>query len=136
MRKKGRKNKKYSAEFKLSVILDMREHSLSYSETIRKYCLGNTGGALQMVQRWERIYLEEGEAGLFVERHGRSNPMEGKKRGRPRKEPLDKAIENDLIAENQRLRERNEWLEMECEYLKKLDALVRAKEQKNGKRPK
>jgi hypothetical protein len=89
-----------------------------------------------MVQRWERIYLEEGEAGLFVERHGRSNPMEGKKRGRPRKEPLDKAIENDLIAENQRLRERNEWLEMECEYLKKLDALVRAKEQKNGKRPK
>lgn len=30
-------NTKYSPEFKLSVILDMREHHLGYRETARKY---------------------------------------------------------------------------------------------------
>ena len=49
---------------------------------------------------------------------------------------MDKEIENDLIAENQRLKERLEYLEMENEYLKKLDALVRAEEQQNGKKHK
>jgi len=38
-----------------------------------------------------------------------------------------KYLEEDLIAENQRLR-------MELEYLKKLSALVLAEEQKNGKK--
>ena len=66
----------------------------------------------------------------MTERRGR------KSTGRPRKKPLDKCIENDLIAENQRLKERLEYLEMENEYLKKLDALVRAEEQRNGKKRK
>ena len=66
----------------------------------------------------------------MIERRGR------KSKGRPRKKPLDKEIENDLIAENQRLRERLEYVEAENEYLKKLDALVRAEEQKSGKKRK
>ena len=37
MAKKGQKQKKYSAEFKIGVIMDMREHRLSYHETVRKY---------------------------------------------------------------------------------------------------
>ena len=45
--------------------------------------------------------------------------------GRPPK--LDKKVEEDLIAENQRLR-------MEIEYLKKLDALVRKREQNEAKK--
>ena len=112
--------------------MDMRENHLSYSQTVRKYELGNlqSGGARYMLHRWERIYLEEGAAGLMTERRGR------KSTGRPRKKPLDKCIENDLIAENQRLKERLEYLEMENEYLKKLDALVRAEEQRNGKKRK
>ena len=128
MRKKGTKNKNYSAEFKISVIMDMRENHLSYHEAVRKFGLGNpkVGGTRQMIKRWERIYLEEGAAGLMTERRGR------KSTGRPRKKPLNKEIENDLIAENQRLKERNQYLEAELEYLKKLDALVRAEEQKNG----
>ncbi len=129
MAKKGQKQKKYSAEFKIGVIMDMREHRLSYHETVRKYELGNDkqGGARLMVQRWERIFLEEGAEGLMKERRGRSITTEGKKRGRPPK--LDKQVEEDLIAENQRLR-------MEIEYLKKLSALVLAEEQKNGKKQK
>ena len=125
MSKKGRKNKRYTPEFKIRVIMDMREHRLNYHETVRKYELGNdqTGGARSMVQRWERIFLEEGAEGLMKERRGKNNTSG--KRGRPPK--LDPKVEKDLIAENQRLR-------MEIEYLKKLSALVLAEEQKNGKK--
>ena len=129
MRKKGVKNKVYSAEFKISVIMDMREHHLSYHETVRKYEIGNdkTGGARQMLQRWERIYLEEGAEGLMKERRGIACRASGTRKGRPPK--LDKKVEEDLIAENQRLR-------MEIEYLKKLSALVLAEERENGKKQK
>ena len=127
MAKKGQIFKKHSAEFKISVILDMREHRLGYRETARKYKLTVTSeaSAATMVQRWERIYLEEGAEGLMKERRGKNNI--NNKRGRPPK--LDKKIEEDLIAENQRLR-------MEIEYLKKLDALVQKREQEEGKKRK
>ena len=129
MGKTGRKNKVYSAEFKIGVIMDMREHHLSYHEAVRKYELGNdqTGGARLMLQRWERIYLEEGAEGLMKERRGRACSAGGTRKGRSPK--LDKKVEEDLIAENQRLR-------MEIEYLKKLSALVLAEERKNGKKQK
>ena len=132
MSKGKRFQTKYSPEFKLSVIMDMRENHLSYRETARKYGLvkNSMGGAMETLHRWERIYLEEGAAGLMEERRGR------KSTGRPRKQPLDKSVEEDLIAENQRLRERNEYLEAELAYLKKLDALVREREQRSGKKPK
>ena len=123
MKKTGRKNKVYSAGFKISVIMDMRENCLSHRETVRKYW--NTqnrteeGKYLHTLRNWERIYLKEGAEGLMKERRGRGS------KGRPPK--LDKKIEEDLIAENQRLR-------MEIEYLKKLSALVLAEERKNGKR--
>ena len=74
---------------------------------------------MHTLKKWERIYLEEGAEGLMKERRGRGS------KGRPPK--LDKNTEEDLIAENQRLR-------MENEYLKKLSALVLAEERKNGKR--
>ena len=66
----------------------------------------------------------------MTERRGRKSTSS------PRKQSLDKSVEEDLIAENQRLRERNEYLEAELEYLKKLDALVREREQRSGKKPK
>ena len=126
MRKKGTKNKIYSPEFKISVILDMRENHLSYKETVRRYDLGkvDSGGARQMLQRWERKYLEEGIEGLEKDNRGRST-ANGKKRGRPPK--LDKQVEEDLIAENQRLR-------MENEYLKKLNALVQERVERERKK--
>ena len=126
---KKRINKKYSAEFKISVIMDMRENHLSYRETARKYNIGsNESQGKDRLRGWERIYLEEGAAGLMTERRGR------KSMGRPRKKPLDKEIENDLIAENQRLKERNQYLEAELECIKKLSALVIAEEQEKSKK--
>ena len=127
MAKKGTIHRKYSTEFKISVIMDMREHRLSYHETVRKYELGNdkTGGARNMLQRWERIFLEEGAEGLMKERRGRACSAGGTRKGRPPK--LDKKVEEDLIAENQRLK-------MEIEYLKKLDALVQKRLQEERKK--
>ena len=124
----SRKNKKYSPEFKISVILDMREHHLGYKETVRKYwdiSKGQEDNYKNIVKRWERIFIEEGAEGLMKERRGRACKASGSNKGHPPK--LDRKVEEDLIAENQRLR-------MEIEYLKKLSALVLAEEQKNGKK--
>ena len=122
------KQKKYSSEFKLRVIMDMREHHLGYRETVRKYWdirQGQEENYKNIVKRWERIFLEEGAEGLMKKRRGRACKASGSNKGRPPK--LDRKVEEDLIAENQRLR-------MEIEYLKKLSALVLAEEQKNGKK--
>ena len=128
MGKKGQIYKAYTPEFKISVIMDMREHHLSYGETVRKYLQGvSPTSAIGTIQRWERIFLEEGAEGLMKERRGRACAASGTRKGRPPK--LDKKVEEDLIAENQRLR-------MEIEYLKKLSALVLAEERKSGKRQK
>ena len=121
MAKKGQEYKNYSAEYKLNVIMDMREHRLGYVETARKYDIPN----YRVIQRWERIFLEEGAVGLMKERRGKACAASGARKGRPPK--LDPKVEEDLIAENQRLR-------MEIEYLKKLDALVREREERENTR--
>ena len=127
MAKKGQKQKRYSAEYKLSVIMDMRDNHLGYRETARKHkmTIKSESAAADMIQRWERIYLEEGAEGLMKERRGRACKESGTRKGRPPK--LDKQVEEDLIAENQRLR-------MEIEYLKKLDALVQKRLQEEKKK--
>ena len=130
MKERKRTNKKYSPEFKISVILDMREHHLGYCETVRKHFNIEDGKEVNYyhrVQRWERIYLEEGEAGFYIERRGRATKMDNPKIGRPRKKQLDKQVEEDLIAENQRLK-------MENECLKKLNALVQERIERERKK--
>ena len=127
MTKNGQIFRKYSPEFKLSVIMDMREHHLGYRETARKYNLTiqSEASAANTIRRWERIFLEEGAEGLMKERRGRASAASGTRKGRPPK--LDKKVEEDLIAENQRLR-------MEIEYLKKLAALVQERIQRENKK--
>ena len=102
---KGVPNKRYTPEFKQLVIETMHQERLSYKETARQFEVGDD----KRVAAWERIYLAEGAEGLAVERRGRGS------KGRPLK--LDKQIEEDLIAEVQRLRAENA-------YLKNLQALV------------
>ena len=124
----SKKQRNYSPEFKIRVIMDMRDNHLSYMETVRKYWKINKNdkskgkGYIRRLHLWERIFLEEGAEGLKKEHRGKAS---GINKGRPPK--LDKKVEEDLIAENQRLR-------MEIEYIKKLSALVLVDEQKNGKR--
>ena len=108
---KGIPNKRYTPEFKQLVVETMREEHLSVREAMRRFEINNHG----IIERWERIYLEEGAEGLAIERRGR------KRGGQLTK--LPKAAEEDLIAENQRLRAENE-------YLKNLQALVLEEERR------
>ena len=118
---KGIPNKRYTGEFKQMVIEDMIKNKYSYRETARKYEISDK----HIAQKWERIYLEEGAEGLYIERRGRTISKEGKPKGRPPK--LEKSKEEDLIAEVQRLR-------IENEYLKKLNALVQSERQPPNKK--
>ena len=93
----------------------MLEEKLSYSETARRFEVNDH----HRVQAWERIYLTEGPEGFAIERRGRGS------KGRPPKE-LPKQVEEDLLAEVQRLR-------AEVDYLKNLQALVLEDERRRRK---
>lgn len=96
----------YDGDFKLSVITFMHENHLSLSETAAKFGIGNEC----TISKWERIYYEEGKSGLYRENRG-------KMKNKPKKPKLKPQVEEDLIAEVQRLRAENA-------YLKKLKTLV------------
>ena len=115
------KNQKssYSGDFKLNVVEYMHENHLSCQEAAVHFNLAGD----YVVSKWERIYYEEGPQGLYIERRGRSKNMSSK----PKKKKLNKKVEEDLIAENQRLR-------MENEYLKKLNALVQERIKRENKK--
>ena len=93
------------------VIETMLEEKLSYCETARRFEVSCD----KRIKSWERIYLTEGPEGLAVERRGRGN-----KSGSGQ---LPKEVEEDLLAEVQRLRAENA-------YLKNLQALVLEEERR------
>ena len=117
---RGIPNARYTGAFKQQVVEDMRNNKLSQNQAALKYEVPRSA-----LQRWERIYLEEGARGLYEERRGRANTVSGVQKGRPAK--LPKQVEEDLIAENQRLRAEND-------YLKNLHALVSERAQREKKR--
>ena len=97
------------------VIETMHREKLGYREAARKFEVGDH----TRVAAWERIYLTEGSEGLAVERRGRGST------GRPKEFP--KKVEEDLLAEVQRLRAENA-------YLKNLQALVLEEERRQHKK--
>ena len=111
-------NSSYSGDFKQNVVEYMHNNHLSATETAVHFRIQTP-----VVLKWERIYYEEGPQVLYQERRGRKINMNSK----PRKKKLSKEIEEDLIAENQRLR-------MENEYLKKLNALVQERIKRENKK--
>ena len=112
---KGIPNKRYTPEFKQMVVETMREEHLSVREAMRRFGINDH----KIIERWERIYLEEGAEGLAIERRGRRST------GRPKK--LPSKVEEDLLAEVQRLRAANE-------YLKNLQALVLEEERRQRRK--
>ena len=120
-----RTNKKYSPEFKIQVIEAKIKEKLSSYEAARRFNVlkkinGYEYPAHNYILAWERVYLTEGKEGFFIEKRGKG------KTGKRKNKDLDPKVEEDLIAKCQRL-------EMENEYLKKLSALVSAREQKEKK---
>ena len=103
----------YDGQFKISVIECMHTNHMSIRDAAAKFGIPSP----TTVGVWERIFYEEGREALF-----RDNRGQKKMGGKPKNPKLDKKIEEDLIAENQRLK-------MEIAYLKKLQALVQERVQ-------
>ena len=113
---KGIPNKRYTGEFKQRVVETMQKEHLSYSEAARQFGVSDH----HLVSSWERIYLTEGAEGLYVERRGRRSTERAAGK-------MPKKVEEDLLAEVQRLRAENA-------YLKKLQALVQEEERQARRR--
>ena len=113
---KGVPNKRYTPEFKRKVVETIEKENLSIRAAMQEFGINDH----KIIERWERIYLEEGPEGLAIERRGRSS------KGRPPKQ-LPKQVEEDLLAEVQRLRAEND-------YLKNLQALVLEDERRQHKK--
>lgn len=94
---KGVPNRRYSQKFKKQVVETMLEEELSYSETKRRFELLSKRPAA-----WERIYLEDVPEGFTIECRGCSRT---KRNGK-----LPKTVEENLLAEVQRLCAENEYL--------------------------
>ena len=97
------------------VVETMKKGHLSIYAAMQEFGINDH----KIIERWERIYLEEGPEGLAIERRGRSS------KGRTPKQ-LPKQVE-DLLAEVQRLRAEND-------YLKNLQALVLEDERRQHKK--
>ena len=87
---KGIPNKKYTGEFKQEVVETMQREKLSYKEVAQQFEVSGH----DRVKQWERIYLEEGPEGLYIERRGRGS------KGRPPKKLKPEAEVQRLRAEN------------------------------------
>ena len=94
---------KYSNEFKLKVVKYCIEEHHGVKDAAKHFAIP----AHSTVQKWVNKYNEHGAKGLVKN--------------------LNKEVEEDLIAENQRLR-------MENEYLKKLNALVQERIKRENKK--
>ena len=112
---KGVPNKRYTPEFKKMVVETMEREHLSVRSAMKEFEINDH----KIIERWERIYLEEGPEGLAIERRGRRSTGEPKE--------LRKEVEEDLLAEVQRLRAEND-------YLKNLQALVLEEERRQRRK--
>ena len=117
------KNKYYSPELKLEIINKVIIDGQSTISTAIEYGLGSTG----ILSNWIRSYKENGY--VIVE----------KTRGRPstmnKKDQFNKKYEDMTPEEKIKyLENRNQYLEAEVEYLKKLRAAVQARKNRQPKK--
>jgi transposase len=106
----------YTAEFKFSVLKHMWDNKLSYRETIAAFDIRSRA----CLRDWEKRYQGGGIEALEPRRRGRPRTMPdtGSKTPPP---PDEKLTHEALLAELK-------YLRMENAYLKKLKALVQAKQ--------
>lgn len=104
----------YTGEFKISVV----EYIHTTGSSARAAAAHFNIPSPQTVNSWERIYHEQGKEALLEERRGKATKLGTK---RPRKPKMTVGLNEELLAEVQRLR-------MENEYLKKLNALIQDRE--------
>ena len=119
------KNRKYSVELKLEIIKRVYKGETK-TRLAAEYNLPGAG----TIVLWMKKYEELGYNGL--------EGKQGRPRGRPKimtkKEKKNTPLTNEEREELIRLRKEKEYLEMENEVLKKLDALVKERLKQQGKK--
>jgi transposase len=105
----------YTKEFKLDVLNYMIEHGTSLHETAAIFNIAATSS----IQGWKKQLETRGE-----------DALQSKKKGRPsmKKETAKQPKQTPVEGSTEALQARIKQLEMENEYLKKLNALVQVKE--------
>ena len=116
------KNKKYSGDFKVSVIKYMYENKLSLVATAVHFSIPDH----TIVRDWKKIYDEKGPIYLLQEQRGRS------KKNKVKSKKVKKSKEKTNLSEKELLK-KIEYLETENAYLKKLNALIQEKEKSKKK---
>lgn len=105
MSKKGNKFQKYSVELKIKAVTDYLDGNGGYKYIAKKYGLKNH----RQVYDWVKIYKGKGKEGFLVETRGRNS------KGRP------KAVKLEEMSLEQQV----EYLKMENDILKKVQALLK-----------
>ena len=115
----------YSAQFKLGVLQRIQREELSALQAI---ALFDIRGGAGVITAWQRLYHAGGLPAL-----------EPKPRGRRKMSPTKPTLPPDVPRDSRNLedlRKENEYLRAEVAYLKKLRALLQAKEQAAQKKRK
>lgn len=118
------KNNTYTPEFKQTVIEYRRRNRLSLVQTIAHFRIPS----FSLVLGWEKKYAEEGLKGLLPKAKGRTAKMQ-----KGIKSEISKKDKGQNLTREQELETENEQLRMENAYLKKLNALVQAREEQQSK---
>ena len=112
-------NRQYDLDFKVNVMRAIEKEGLSIKEAARRYNIA----AESSILNWQRLYRENGILGLKNKTRGRPPNME---------KPLKKKKEKKPLTREEELLEELKYLRAENAYLKKLEALVRARK---GQKP-
>lgn len=112
-----KKTKQYSACFKLEVLEAVSKGLTSLEQASIDYNIGSSASILN----WQRQYNDLGFIGLQNKPKGKSRIMKPKETIKKAKKTLSR--EEELLLENKSLK-------AELDYLKKLQALIQAKESK------
>lgn len=108
-------NRRYSAEFKLSVIAYRRQHHLSLPETAKHFNIAS----FSTLHVWEQRYNYQGIHAL-IDRRGDNKMKPQPKNPYVIDKPVEQMTSEELMRELQYRRTENA-------YLKKLDALIQQK---------
>ena len=112
----AKKSASYDAQFKLRVLQHMERDTLSLRQAAAHYDIRNP----DQISRWALAYHQGGIEALQPKPKGRPRQMKPKP-------PPEPPVGDDARTLEQ-LRQENECLRAEVAYLKKLDALIRAKQ--------
>ncbi|MDU5228781.1 MAG: helix-turn-helix domain-containing protein [Anaerococcus sp.] len=109
-------NKKFTSEFKLSVIQYRQINNISYRETAEHFNI--TNGSI--ICNWEKAYRQRGLSGLEDNRGRPKKDMSKTDKKSKNIKPIKESEREELI----RLREENKYLKMQILFEKKFQALL------------